>query len=72
MNGSIQHWKETTGIMVNDERKSHLAANSNKALTTLNHITNSNCNLRKIKGNIECVYIIIDFIELFDPKKRMK
>ena len=57
---------ETKGIVVNGERKSPLAANSTKALTISNRITNFNGHFRKIEQNMEYIYIARNFVYLFD------
>lgn len=53
--------------MVNGGRKSPLTANSNKALTISNHITNFSDHLRKTEKNMEYVYIVRKFVDLHDP-----
>lgn len=52
--------------MVNGERKSHLAANSYKALTISNHVTNSSDHFRKTENNMEYVYIVRKSVDLHD------
>ena len=60
---------ETKGTVVNGERKSPLAANSYKALTISNHITNFSDHFRKTEKNMEYVYIVRKFVDLHDEWK---